>query len=97
MKDRQELIDKAKKQLDEFSGQLEELEKKMKDLSGKAKKVYDEQAGELRIMVSDAKEIFERAKNSNEETWEEIKGHVELTGKALRNSFNYFLSHYKRK
>ena len=75
MKDREELIDKAKKQLDEFSGQLEELEK----------------------MVSDAKQIYERAKSSSEETWEELKGHMELTGKALRNSFNYFLSHYKRK
>ena len=51
MKDRQELIDKAKKQLDEFSGQLEELEKKMKDLSGEAKKFMMNRPGNCELWL----------------------------------------------
>jgi phage tail tape-measure protein len=97
MSDRQDLIEKAKKQLDEFNLQLDEVEGKMKDLSGEAKKIYDEQAVELRKLLKDAQKNIEKAKNTSEETWEEIKGHLDLTRKALKNSFNYFLSHYKKK
>ena len=97
MSDRQALIEKAKKQLDEFNSQLDDVEVKMKDLTGEAKKIYDEQSVELRKMVKDAQQNIEKAKITSEETWEEIKGHLDLTRKALKNSFNYFLSHYKKK
>lgn len=95
--DRKSLIDAAKKQLEEFNSQLDELEVKMKDFSGDAKKVYDEQAKELRKLVGEAQKNFDKAKNASEETWIEVKDYVEFTGKALKNSFNYFLSHYKKK
>jgi chromosome segregation ATPase len=95
--DKQSLINEAKKQLDEFNTQLDDLEVKMKDFSGEAKKVYDEQAIELRKLVGEAQKNFDKAKNASEETWAEVKDYVEFTGKALRNSFNYFLSHYKKK
>ena len=97
MIDRQKLMQEAKKQLDEFNIQLDDLEIKMKDLSGEAKKVYDERAVELRGMIKEAGQKFEEAKNASEETWDQVKGHVELTHKALKNSFNYFLSHYRKK
>jgi archaellum component FlaC len=95
--DRQKLIDEAKKQLDEFNSQLDDLEVKMKEFSGEAKKVYEKQAVELRKLVGEAEKNFEKAKNASEESWNEVKDFVEFTGKALRNSFNYFLSHYKKK
>ena len=94
--DRQSLIDAAKKQLEEFNSQLDELEVKMKDFSGDAKKVYDEQAKELRKLIGEAQRNYDKAKNASEETWGEVKEFVEFTGKALKNSFNYFLSHYKK-
>jgi chromosome segregation ATPase len=95
--DRKSLIDEAKKQLDEFNSQLDDLEVKMKDFSGEAKKVYDEQAKELRKLIGEAEINFEKAKGASEETWGEVKDFVEFTGRALRNSFNYFLSHYQKK
>jgi chromosome segregation ATPase len=95
--DKQSLINEAKKQLEEFNSQLDDLEVKMKDLSGEAKKVYDDRAKELRKLIGEAGKNFEKAKNASEETWGEVKDFVEFTGKALRNSFNYFLSHYKKK
>jgi chromosome segregation ATPase len=95
--DKQSLINEAKKQLDGFNLQLDDLEVKMKDFSGEAKKVYDEQAKELRKLVGEAQKNFDKAKNASEETWSEVKDYVEFTGKALKNSFNYFLSHYKKK
>jgi hypothetical protein len=95
--DKQTLIDKAKKQLDEFNAQLDDLEVKMKGFSGEAKKVYDAQAKELRKLVGEAEKNLKKAKNASEETWGEVKDFVEFTGKALKNSFNYFLSHYKKK
>ncbi len=94
--DRQSLINQAKKQLDEFNSQLDDLEVKMKDFSGEAKKVYDEQAQELRKLIGEAEKNFEKAKYASEETWGEVKDFVDFTGKALKNSFNYFLSHYKK-
>ena len=97
MSDRQDLIEKAKKQLDEFNSQLDDIEAKMVDLSGEAKKIYEEQSVELRKMLKDAQKNIESAKNSSEETWQEVKGHIDLTRKALKNSFNYFLSHYRKK
>ncbi len=95
--DRKSLIEEAKKQLNEFNSQLDDLEIKMKDFSGEAKKVYDEQAGELRKLIGEAEKNFDKAKNASEETWGEVKDFVEFTGKALRSSFNYFISHYKKK
>jgi len=95
--DRQILLDEAKKQLNEFNSQLDDLEVKMKDFSGEAKKVYDKQAEELRNLIGEAEKNFDKAKNASEETWVEVKSYVEFTGKALKNSFNYFLSHYKKK
>ena len=95
--DRQSLLDEAKKQLNEFNSQLDDLEVKMKDFSGEAKKVYDDQASELRKLIGEAEKNFDKAKNASEETWGEVKSYVEFTGKALKNSFNYFLSHYKKK
>lgn len=95
--DKQSLLDEAKKQLDEFNSQLDDLEVKMKDFSGEAKKVYEDQARELRKLIGEAGKNFEKVKNTSEETWGEVKGFVEFTGKALKNSFNYFLSHYRKK
>jgi hypothetical protein len=94
---RQNLINEAKKQLEEFNSQLDDLEVKMKEISGEAKKIYDDQAKELRKLIGEAGKNFDKAKNVSEETWGEVKGFVEFTGKALKNSFNYFLSHYKKK
>ena len=95
--DRKSLIEEAKKQLNEFNSQLDDLEIKMKDFSGEAKKVYDEQAGELRKLIGEAEKNFDKAKNASEETWGEVKDFVEFTGKTLRSSFNYFISQYKKK
>ena len=97
MSDRHDLIEKAKKQLNEFNSQLDDVEVKMKDLTGEAKKIFDEQSVELRKMIKDAQKNIEKAKNTSEEAWEEIKGHIDLTRKALKSSFHYFLSHYKKK
>jgi len=95
--DRKSMLDEAKKQLNEFNSQLNELEIKMKDFSGEAKKIYDDQAKELRKLIGEAEKNFDNAINVSEETWGEVKEFVEFTGKALQNSFNYFLSHYKKK
>jgi hypothetical protein len=97
MSERKDFVEKAKQQLDEFNSQLDGIEEKMKDLSGEAKKIYDEQAIELKKLIKEAQKNMESAMNSSEETWEEIKGHIDLTRRALKNSFNYFLSHYKKK
>lgn len=97
MVDKDKIIQEAKKQLDVLSKELDKLEGKMKDLSGEGKKVYEKQSAELRAMLKEAEKKYEEAKNASEETWEEVKGYLDLTGKALKNSFNYFLSHYRKK
>lgn len=60
--DRKSLIEEAKKQLNDFNAQLDDLEIKMKDFSGEAKKVYDEQAEELRKLIGEAEKNFDKLK-----------------------------------
>jgi hypothetical protein len=89
------LIEQAKRQLDNLSAELDELEVKAQEMGGEAKKIYDEKSGDLRALVEEAWEKFEQAKSVGEESWSQLKDQVELTQKALRNSFNYFKSHFK--
>jgi len=97
MSERASFMDEAKKQIDNLSAELDGMAEKMVGLTGEAKIKFEEQAGELRGLLKDAELKFDDARKGSEEAWGEVKGQVDLTRRALKNSFNYFLSHYKKK
>ena len=88
-------IDKLKEQLDEFADELDRLEEKSQKFDQKAREEYRKRADEFEELVREGKSNLEAAKHMSEQELDRMKDFAELTGKAMRNSFNYFMSHYK--
>ena len=95
--DRKEIIEKIKAELDNVSDEIKKLETKMGELSEEAKITYKKQIDDLQKMYKNADEKFENAKDVAEDKWEDVRENIQVTRKALKNSYNYFLSHYKKK
>ena len=91
------MIIKAKKQLKSFEDEISELTDSNSHLSIEAKKQFDVGAKELKKLYTEAHEKYDELSHKAEENYKDIKGFIELTDKALRHSFNYFMSHYRKK
>lgn len=94
---RDEMIIEAKKQLAHFEKEMQELKDATSHLSVEAKKQFDVGAKELEKLYKEAHEKFDGLSHKAEENYKEVKDFIELTNKALKHSFNYFISHYKKK
>lgn len=97
MPDKDVLMEKLKKELDALSEEVKKLEVKMNELGEEAKVTYKKQIDELQTLYQSAETKFEQAKDVAGDKWDDVKENVELTRKALKNSYNYFLSHYRKK
>ena len=97
MKNRDEILAEGKKQLEAFKTELAELKEKAKLYGDDAKKEFASRSKEVEELYEDARDGYEKLKEKTEAGWEEARDFVLLTNKALRHSFNYFLSHYKSK
>ncbi len=95
--DKNTIVQKMKEELNNISEEIKKLELKLDDLSEDAKVTYQKQITEMKELYNKADEKFEQAKDITGDKWEEVKDNVEVTRKALKNSYNYFLSHYKKK
>lgn len=91
-----EMIKEAKKQLAHFEKEMADLKDATSHLSEEAKKQFDVGAKELEKLYKEADVKFDELSNKAEENYKEVKGFLELTNKALKHSFNYFMSHYKK-
>jgi len=92
---KESVITEAKKQLERFQNEIDELKEASSHLSAEAKKQFDIGAEELQRLYKDADSKFDALSKKAEESYKETKDFVELTNKALKHSFNYFMSHYK--
>ena len=92
-----EMIAAAKKQLVSFQKEISELKVASSHLSEEAKKQFDVGAKELETLYKEADEKFDTLSHKAEENYKEAKGFIELTNKALKHSFHYFMSHYRKK
>lgn len=92
-----EMIAEAKKQLAHFEKEIAELKSSTSHLSVEAKKQFDIGAGELERLYKEAHEKYDELTHKAEENYKDAKGFIELTNKALKHSFNYFMSHYRKK
>lgn len=92
-----EMIKEAKKQLVRFQKEIDEIKEASSHLSVEAKKQFDIGAKELESLYKDADKKFDTLSNKAEENYKEVKEFAELTNKALKHSFNYFMSHYRKK
>ena len=96
---KEEILAEAQKQIDSFKQQLDELKLKEKvdELSEDALKLYEDQKKDLEELINEAEGHFKALGEKASDSWQETKDFVELTEKALKHSFNYFMSHYKNK
>lgn len=94
---KEEAIADYKAQLKRLKEELDELKKASGHLSTEAKKHFDVGAAELEKLYQETNEKFDELKGKAESSYKEAKAFVELTNKALRHSFNYFMSHYRKK
>lgn len=92
---RKDFISNMKEQLDELDARMDDLDKKREELSGDARKEYDKRLHELAELRRDAEKRLKDVQTAGEEKWQQVKDEAEHTRKALNNSFNYFLSHFK--
>ena len=94
---KEEQLSKVQSQIDSFKKQLAELNLKAKveGLSTDAKKVYTEQRKELEALIDEIEKKIKGLATKANDSWQDTKDFVELTNKALKHSFNYFMSHYK--
>lgn len=92
-----EMIAEAKKQLAGFQKEILELKESSSELSVEAKKKFDIGAKELEHLYKEADQKFDGLTHKAEESFKDIKDFIELTNKALKHSFNYFVSHYRKK
>ncbi|MEA3373446.1 MAG: hypothetical protein U9Q62_07105 [Campylobacterota bacterium] len=94
---KEEVLLKAKKQLDLFKAEIGELRGKASLLGEEAKKEFESGANELEELYKETGTKYDELQKKSSESWNEAKDFVELTNKALRHSFNYFISHYRKK
>ncbi len=92
-----EMIEEAKKQLIKFQKEIDELREASSHLTQEGKKQFDIGAKELEALYKDAHKKFDTLSSKAGENFKEAKEFAELTSKALKHSFNYFMSHYRKK
>jgi archaellum component FlaC len=94
---KEEKLSEVQSQIDSIKKQLAELnlKSKVEGLSADAKKIYTEQRKELEGLIEEIEKKVKGLATKANDGWQDTKDFVELTNKALKHSFNYFMSHYK--
>ena len=91
--------------LDDLDEQLKKLEEELNKIDKDPQAYYDEvlkddfeeHAMSFRNILNEGKENLEKLKKVGEEELVNVKENIEFTGKALKQSFNYFLSQFKNR
>jgi len=91
------MIKEAKRQLNSFQEEIAEVKAASSHLSEDAKKQFDIGANELEKLYKEADVRFDELSHKAEESYKEAKEFIDLTNKALKHSFHYFMSHYRKK
>ncbi len=92
---RNEFVEKLKGQLDEINEEVDELEAKVNNAGADVKEEYQEKLQEAKAARVKAEGKLQELRDAGEDAWEDLKADAEHTWKALRNSVNYFKSHFK--
>ncbi len=92
---RNEYIEKMKSRLDDLDEKIGELEQRGEKVEASIKKEFQEKLEELRQHREQLQAKLKQVRHTGEEEWDKVQNQVEHTWKAAKNSFNYFLSHFK--
>ena len=92
---RDQFINTLKTKLDELNEQIGKLEDRATEASGKVKERYKDQLEDVRAKRDQLEVKLKEVRAASESELERLKGEADHAWKALKNSYNYFLSHFK--
>jgi uncharacterized protein YukE len=92
MTKRDEYITKAKNQLDELNGQIDDIEAKVKMANGDAKQEYQDQLANVRKQYREAGVKLDELKAVAEDNWDKMVVETDKMLDAFKHSYNYFKS-----
>lgn len=92
---RDQFINSIKQKLDDLNEQIGKLEDRATEASGKVKERYKDQLEDVRGKRDQLEVKLKEVRAASESELERLKGEADHAWKALKNSYNYFLSHFK--
>jgi hypothetical protein len=95
MSKKDEYVAKMKKQLDDWSTDIDELQVKASLAKAELKVKYEEQITELRKKRQEGDSKLNAIKAAADDSWEHLKGETERTWGALKAAVNEFKSRMK--
>ena len=95
MLNKDEVVTKLKKQLEEFSAEIDALEEKAHEVKEDARAKYQEQLVALRAKRREGEKKLEEMKAATESSWGRLKAETDNVWEALKDSVNAFKTHFK--
>lgn len=95
MLNKDEVVTKLKKQLDEFSAEIDALEAKAHDVKEDARAKYQEQLVALRAKREEGEKKLEEMRAATEHSWGRLKAETDNVWEALKDSVTVFRAHFK--
>lgn len=92
MATREEYIEKLKRQLDEWNGDIDNLQAKVAEATGPARERLEPYLAKAVEARDAAVGKLAELKNSGEASWDKAQADAEHLWKTLRQSINYFKS-----
>ncbi|MFP4664470.1 MAG: hypothetical protein ACLFM1_08580 [Bacteroidales bacterium] len=78
----------AKKTIDEIFNQIEELERKQKNVSDKTRAKYERQIAELKSKTADLKENYKKMETERDEKWHKAKRKFSESAEYIKEGLN---------
>ncbi|KDR95841.1 hypothetical protein SAMN02745945_01886 [Peptoclostridium litorale DSM 5388] len=95
MSKKDELVHEIKAQIDEWSAEIEILEKQIEKAKPDIKVKQEEQLSLLRNKYYEAKQKLLDVQSSSEEAWDDIKEGIEDSWKSIQSAFSKALLRFK--
>ena len=92
MASREEYVEKLKRQLDEWNGDIDQLEAKLAEATGPAREKLEPYLVKAREGSESALKKLAELKASGDESWDKLECEAEHLWKTLKQSVNYFKS-----
>jgi len=95
MSTRDEYVARMKRQLDEWSAELDALEAKSQETQESTKLKYQQQLSALRTQRLEGEKKLEAVKAATEDSWERLKAETDNVWEAFKDSAQAFKAHFK--
>ena len=97
MTKRDEYVARAKRQLDEWNADMDDLDAKVQKAADGAKEKYRAQLVSLRAKRQEGEKKLAAVTSASEDSWEHLKSETENVLKALKDSVHEFKQHFPAK